>query len=109
MLQRCFIHVVIGLLTSQFPAGFPTGQLPGTFGAANFANFRPQYSVPGQAQAQQQSAGQGSYPGARHISKSTSHYPFPRGDLGMIVAEASPDIEVSRVPLFHEGSWRESW
>jgi hypothetical protein len=47
-----------GLLSSQFPQGFPSGQLPGSFGAANFANFRPQYSVPGQAQAQQ-----GNYPG----------------------------------------------
>ncbi|PSN37765.1 Chromodomain-helicase-DNA-binding protein Mi-2 [Blattella germanica] len=24
-------------------------------------------------------------------------------------AEASPDIDVSRVPLFHDGNWRESW
>ncbi|XP_017876015.1 chromodomain-helicase-DNA-binding protein Mi-2 homolog isoform X4 [Ceratina calcarata] len=37
------------LLAQQFPAGFSGGQLPATFaGAANFGNFRPQYSVPGQ-------------------------------------------------------------
>ncbi|XP_023020569.2 chromodomain-helicase-DNA-binding protein Mi-2 homolog [Leptinotarsa decemlineata] len=34
---------------SQFPAGFSAGNLPGfATAAANFANFRPQYSVPGQ-------------------------------------------------------------
>lgn len=38
-------------LLGQFPPGFPTGQLPANFGAANFANFRPQYSVPGQPQS----------------------------------------------------------
>ncbi|XP_047505475.1 chromodomain-helicase-DNA-binding protein Mi-2 homolog isoform X1 [Pieris napi] len=35
----------------QFPAGFQTGTLPGFSAAAtaaNFTNFRPQYSVPGQ-------------------------------------------------------------
>ncbi|XP_058807759.1 chromodomain-helicase-DNA-binding protein Mi-2 homolog isoform X2 [Phymastichus coffea] len=37
------------LLAQQFPPGFTGGQLPATFaGAANFGNFRPQYSVPGQ-------------------------------------------------------------
>uniref|UniRef100_A0A1B6DUE7 Chromodomain-helicase-DNA-binding protein Mi-2 homolog n=1 Tax=Clastoptera arizonana TaxID=38151 RepID=A0A1B6DUE7_9HEMI len=37
-----------GMISSQFPSGFQSGQLPGGFGNANFANFRPQYSVPGQ-------------------------------------------------------------
>ncbi|XP_043469159.1 chromodomain-helicase-DNA-binding protein Mi-2 homolog isoform X2 [Leptopilina heterotoma] len=38
------------LLAQQFPAGFPSGQLPASFaGAANFGNFRPNYAVPGQA------------------------------------------------------------
>lgn len=37
------------LLAQQFPQGFNAGQIPGTFaGAANFGNFRPQFSVPGQ-------------------------------------------------------------
>ncbi|KAJ8683101.1 hypothetical protein QAD02_018893 [Eretmocerus hayati] len=37
------------LLAQQFPQGFTGGQIPATFaGAANFGNFRPQYSVPGQ-------------------------------------------------------------
>ncbi|XP_019868397.1 chromodomain-helicase-DNA-binding protein Mi-2 homolog isoform X2 [Aethina tumida] len=37
---------------SQFPAGFNAGNLPGfAAAAANFANFRPQYSVPGQPPA----------------------------------------------------------
>merc|ERR1719206_1379427 len=35
---------------AQFPQGFSQGQLPAAFGA-NFAQFRPQYSVPGQAAA----------------------------------------------------------
>ena len=34
----------------QFPAGFQQGQLPGVFGV-NFAQFRPQYSIPGQSSA----------------------------------------------------------
>lgn len=36
------------MISSQFPTGFQAAQLPGSFGNANFANFRPQYSVPGQ-------------------------------------------------------------
>ncbi|KAL7288976.1 hypothetical protein TKK_0016934 [Trichogramma kaykai] len=37
------------LLAQQFPAGFVAGQIPSTFaGSANFGNFRPNYSVPGQ-------------------------------------------------------------
>ncbi|XP_021937675.1 chromodomain-helicase-DNA-binding protein Mi-2 homolog isoform X5 [Zootermopsis nevadensis] len=66
-----------GLLSSQFPGGFQAGQLPAGFATANFASFRPQYSVPGQP---------------------TQGFP-----------ETSPDIDVSRVPLFHDGNWRESW
>ena len=31
----------------QFPKGYAGGQLPGAYGT-NFAQFRPQYSVPGQ-------------------------------------------------------------
>ena len=34
----------------QFPAGFQSGQLPGAFGV-NFAQFRPQFSIPGQVSA----------------------------------------------------------
>jgi len=34
----------------QFPAGFNQGQLPAAFGT-NFAQFRPQYSIPGQGSA----------------------------------------------------------
>ena len=34
----------------QFPAGFQQGQLPGVFGV-NFAQFKPQYSIPGQSSA----------------------------------------------------------
>merc|ERR1719464_1061380 len=32
----------------QFPQGFSQGQLAGMFGGVNFAQFRPQYSIPGQ-------------------------------------------------------------
>ncbi|XP_054288773.1 chromodomain-helicase-DNA-binding protein Mi-2 homolog isoform X2 [Macrosteles quadrilineatus] len=42
-----------GMISSQFPSGFAAGQLPGSFGNANFANFRPQYSVPGQTTTSQ--------------------------------------------------------
>lgn len=45
------LNCVSAGLLGQFPPGFPTGQLPANFGAANFANFRPQYSVPGQPQS----------------------------------------------------------
>ena len=34
----------------QFPSGFHQGQLPAAFGT-NFAQFRPQYSIPGQGSA----------------------------------------------------------
>merc|ERR1711974_129842 len=34
----------------QFPGGFHQGQLSGVFGV-NFAQFRPQYSIPGQSSA----------------------------------------------------------
>jgi len=34
----------------QFPPGFQQGQLPGAFGV-NFAQFRPQYTIPGQGSA----------------------------------------------------------
>merc|ERR1712183_27211 len=34
----------------QFPSGFQQGQLPAAFGT-NFAQFRPQYSIPGQGSA----------------------------------------------------------
>merc|ERR1739844_23701 len=34
----------------QFPAGFQQGQLPGVFGV-NFAQFKTQYSIPGQSSA----------------------------------------------------------
>ena len=33
--------------SQQFPRGYQAGQLPGAYGT-NFAQFRPQYSVPGQ-------------------------------------------------------------
>ena len=36
--------------SGQFPSGFQGGQLPGAFGT-NFAQFRPQYSIPGQGAA----------------------------------------------------------
>lgn len=36
--------------SQQFPPGFKGGQLPGAYGT-NFAQFRPQYSIPGQAAA----------------------------------------------------------
>ena len=49
--------------SQQFPKGFQGGQLPAAFGT-NFAQFRPQYSIPGQ-QAPTSSAGvpQAAFPG----------------------------------------------
>ena len=52
----------------QFPQGFSQGQLAGMFGGVNFAQFRPQYSIPGQQSLafpgttppEQQQAGSGS-------------------------------------------------
>merc|ERR1719266_723006 len=49
----------------QFPKGFQGGQLPATFGT-NFAQFRPQYSIPGQPAASGASTGaapQAAFPG----------------------------------------------
>merc|ERR1739844_512848 len=45
----------------QFPSGFQQGQLPAAFGT-NFAQFRPQYSIPGQGSA---------FPGTPPPSEST--------------------------------------
>ena len=50
--------------SQQFPKGFQAGQLPAAFGT-NFAQFRPQYSIPGQAAAAAAAAGapQAAFPG----------------------------------------------
>merc|ERR1719379_913020 len=49
--------------SQQFPKGFQGGQLPGAFGT-NFAQFRPQYSIPGQpAAAGAGAAPQAAFPG----------------------------------------------
>ena len=45
----------------QFPKGFNAGQLPAAFGT-NFAQFRPQYSIPGQASNPPQAAFPGTAP-----------------------------------------------
>jgi len=49
----------------QFPKGYAGGQLPGAYGT-NFAQFRPQYSVPGQQTSSSSSAStppQAAFPG----------------------------------------------
>ncbi|XP_073970313.1 chromodomain-helicase-DNA-binding protein Mi-2 homolog isoform X6 [Rhodnius prolixus] len=69
-----------GMISSQFPAGFNSGQLSGNFSNASFTNFRPQYSVPGQ-------------------TTTTASQAFSDG----------PEVDVSRVPLYHEGSWKDTW
>lgn len=52
---------VAGPDPTQFPVGYaPAGQLP-TLGNANFASFRPQYSLPGAATAP--GAVQAAFPG----------------------------------------------
>merc|ERR1712111_326712 len=49
--------------SQQFPKGFQGGQLPAAFGT-NFAQFRPQYSIPGQpAAAGAGAAPQAAFPG----------------------------------------------
>merc|ERR1711981_695131 len=55
--------------SQQFPKGFQGGQLPAAFGT-NFAQFRPQYSIPGQ-QAPTSSSGvpQAAFPGTAPPSK----------------------------------------
>ena len=49
--------------SQQFPKGFQGGQLPAAFGT-NFAQFRPQYSIPGQpAPGSSGGAPQAAFPG----------------------------------------------
>ena len=50
--------------SQQFPKGFQGGQLPAAFGT-NFAQFRPQYSIPGQPAAGASGGGapQAAFPG----------------------------------------------
>merc|ERR1719166_802477 len=50
--------------SQQFPKGFQGGQLPAAFGT-NFAQFRPQYSIPGQPAP----AGGGGGPAAPQAAK----------------------------------------
>merc|ERR1711892_246308 len=63
-----------GVITpsQQFPPGFKGGQLPGAYGT-NFAQFRPQYSIPGQAAAATNSSPtnppQAAFPGTAPPSK----------------------------------------
>merc|ERR1719438_47964 len=52
----------------QFPKGFQGGQLPGAFGT-NFAQFRPQYSIPGQAASNSSNPPQAAFPGTAPPSK----------------------------------------
>jgi len=58
--------------SQQFPPGFKGGQLPGAYGT-NFAQFRPQYSIPGQAAAATNSSTtnppQAAFPGTAPPSK----------------------------------------
>jgi len=54
--------------SQQFPAGFKGGQLPGAFGT-NFAQFRPQYSIPGQAANNSSNPPQAAFPGTAPPSK----------------------------------------
>merc|ERR1712029_773301 len=56
---------------AQFPQGFNQGQLPAAFGA-NFAQFRPQYSVPGQAAAEKQGASKSAFPGTPPPERETT-------------------------------------
>merc|ERR1712200_110550 len=48
--------------SQQFPQGYKGGQLPGAYGAS-FAQFRPQYSVPGQQTSSQTNPPQAAFPG----------------------------------------------
>ena len=48
--------------SQQFPKGFQAGQLPAAFGT-NFAQFRPQYSIPGQPAPAPAGAPQAAFPG----------------------------------------------
>lgn len=46
---HCLCFLPIGPETTPFPVGYsPAGQLP-NLGNTTFANFRPQYSLPGAA------------------------------------------------------------
>ncbi|XP_059476340.1 chromodomain-helicase-DNA-binding protein Mi-2 homolog isoform X2 [Neocloeon triangulifer] len=69
-------------LLGQFPPGFPTGQLPGSFSAANFANFRPQYSVPGQPQSSS-----GNYSGTSGRSDDSRTRTSGGGDKNLILID----------------------
>lgn len=51
--NKFFFFNVSAQVMAQFPVGFNANNLPG-FPSANFGNFRPQYSVPGQQTQQQQ-------------------------------------------------------
>merc|ERR1719327_426610 len=54
--------------SQQFPPGFKGGQLPGAFGT-NFAQFRPQYSIPGQGVVSNTNPPQAAFPGTAHRAR----------------------------------------
>merc|ERR1712172_78963 len=47
---------------AQYPPGFQSGQLQGVFGV-NFAQFKPQYSIPGQSSSSSATPPQAAFPG----------------------------------------------
>merc|ERR1712051_995450 len=47
---------------AQYPPGFQSGQLQGAYGT-NFAQFRPQYSIPGQSSSSSATPPQAAFPG----------------------------------------------
>merc|ERR1711978_635093 len=54
--------------SQQFPKGFQGGQLPAACGT-NFAQFRPQYSIPGQAASNSSNPPQAAFPSSVPPSK----------------------------------------
>merc|ERR1719288_293986 len=67
--------------SQQFPKGFQGGQLPAAFGT-NFAQFRPQYSIPGQPAPA--SGGGGGGPAAPRLP-SPAPRPRPRSNSVVVV------------------------
>lgn len=59
--KMCIYFLFSVGIGNQFPNGVDTtGQLGGTLVGTNFANFRPQYSVPGQSSGSSNQSYQGS-------------------------------------------------
>lgn len=58
----------LGQVTTQYPPGYTAAGQIASLGNANFANFRPQYSLPGSGAATPPGSVQAAFPGISPVT-----------------------------------------